>query len=237
MPINHDPLQKAFETIRDVEVPSEQQKEKMLHIVLAQAHQNETTLREKIGRFVSLYPWRVAFGISSLQAVAFTLIFGTRYTNIFLHYGYEKRKFDAEWTRLEQEYRAAGMDDRQIAAMKEYDWTWFCSQRTYQNRVQALPSEQCEDESEQSCLFRKFESLSCTWDTGDVDSRRFGWLSSLEDELLYRRLCKLPEDDLELLTLLIVDGYRQADVARLWNCSRSAITQRINKIKIFLKKA
>ena len=91
------------------------------------------------------------------------------------------------------------MDDRQIAAMKEYDWTWFCSQRIYQNRVQALPSEQCEDESEQSCLFRKFESLSCTWDTGDVDSRRFGWLSSLEDELLYRRLCKLPEDDLELL--------------------------------------
>ena len=56
------------------------------------------------------------------------------------HYGYEKRKFDAEWTRLEQEYRAAGMDDRQIAAMKEYDWSWFCSQRTYQNRVQALPS-------------------------------------------------------------------------------------------------
>lgn len=101
------------------------------------------------------------------------------------HYGYEKRKFDAEWTRLEQEYRAVGMDDRQIAAMKEYDWTWFCSQRTYQNRVQALPSEQCEDESEQSCLFRKFESLSCTWDTGDVDSRRFGWLSSLEDELFY----------------------------------------------------
>ena len=117
------------------------------------------------------------------------------------HYGYEKRKFDAEWTRLEQEYRAAGMDDRQIAAMKEYDWTWFCSQRTYQNRVQALPSEQCEDESEQSCLFRKSESLSCTWDTGDVDAQRFGWLSSLEDELLYRRLCKLPEDDLELLTI------------------------------------
>ena len=65
------------------------------------------------------------------------------------HYGYEKKKLETEWTRLKQEYRAAGMDDKQIAAMKEYDWTWFCSQRTYQNRVQALPSEQCEDESEQ----------------------------------------------------------------------------------------
>lgn len=153
------------------------------------------------------------------------------------HYGYEKKKFDREWTRLEQEYRAAGMNDTQIAAMKEYDWSWFCSQRTYLNRVQSLPSEQCEDESEQSCLFRKFESLFCTWDTGDVDAQRFGWLSSLEDERLYQQLCKLSEDDLELLTLLIVDGYRQADVARLWDCSRSAITQRVNKIKIFLKKA
>lgn len=86
MPINQDPLQKAFETIKDTEAPSEQQKEKMLHTVLAQAHQNETTLREKIGRFVSIYPWRVAFGISSLQAVAFTLIFGTCYTNVFLSF-------------------------------------------------------------------------------------------------------------------------------------------------------
>ena len=36
------------------------------------------------------------------------------------HYGYEKRKFDAEWTRLEQEYRAAGMDDRQIVVVKHF---------------------------------------------------------------------------------------------------------------------
>ena len=91
------------------------------------------------------------------------------------------------------------------------------------------------DESEQSCLFRKFESLSCTWDTGDVDAQRFGWLSSLEDEWMYRQLCKLSEDDLELLTLLIVDGYRQADVARLWNCSRNVIYKRLKKIKNFLK--
>ena len=27
MPINHDPLQKAFETIKDAEAPSEQQKD------------------------------------------------------------------------------------------------------------------------------------------------------------------------------------------------------------------
>ena len=68
-----------------------------------------------------------------------------------------------------------------------------------------------------------------------MDSRRFGWLSSLEDELLYRRLCKLPEDDLELLTLLIVDGYRQTDIAAMWGCSRNVIYKRLKKIKKILQ--
>lgn len=70
------------------------------------------------------------------------------------HYGMEKRKFDKEWEQLEQEYRAAGMTEEQIAAMWEYDWAWFCSQRIFGNRTQALPSEQYEDGSEQSRLFQ-----------------------------------------------------------------------------------
>lgn len=86
MPVNHDPLKRAFDSIKEIEAPSEQQKEKMLHIVLAQGHLYESSLMEKICRFISVYPWRVAFGISSVQAVAFTLIFGTHYTNMFLSF-------------------------------------------------------------------------------------------------------------------------------------------------------
>ncbi|EFE14181.1 RNA polymerase subunit sigma-70 [Clostridium sp. M62/1] len=153
------------------------------------------------------------------------------------HYGIEKRKFDKEWEQLEQEYRTAGMNEEQIAAMKEYDWAWFCSQRIFGNRTQALPTEQYEDDSEQSSLFQKFDSLSSRWDTGDIDHTRYGWLSAVEDEKLFQRLCKLPPEDLELLTLLLVDGYRQTDVAHLWSCSRSAITQKLKKIKKYLKNA
>lgn len=43
------------------------------------------------------------------------------------NYGYEKKKFDSRWKRLEVEYCDAGMSEEQIAAMKEYDWAWFCS--------------------------------------------------------------------------------------------------------------
>ena len=151
------------------------------------------------------------------------------------HYGIEQRKFDKEWEQMEQEYRTAGMTEEQIVAMREYDWAWFCSQRIFGNRTQVLPNEQYEDESEQSCLFQKFESLSFRWDAGDIDHTRYGWLSAVEDERLFHRLCKLSPEDLELLTLLFVDGYRQTDVAHLWNCSRSAVTQKLKKIKKYLK--
>ena len=53
----------------------------------------------------------------------------------------------------------------------------------------------------------------------------------MENEQLLLRLKKLSKKDLELLTLLFVDGYRQIDVARLWHCSRSAVAQRFKKIK------
>ena len=51
------------------------------------------------------------------------------------NYGYEKKKFDSRWKRLEVEYCDAGMSEEQIAAMKEYDWAWFCSQRVFQNHM------------------------------------------------------------------------------------------------------
>ena len=103
------------------------------------------------------------------------------------HYGYEKRKFDKEWTRLEQEYRAAGMSDTQIAAMREYDWSWFCSQRTYLNRVQALPSEQCGEQFQSlatsACRYpstmRRVNSSRSSSD--NLQSRRYSLSSSKEE--------------------------------------------------------
>ena len=124
--------------------------------------------------------------------------------------------------------------DAEFAAMKEYDWAWFCSQRVFQNHTQPIPCEQYDEVCGQSQLFRKFASLSYQWDVDKIDQTRYGWLASVENEQLLLRLKKLSKKDLELLTLLFVDGYRQIDVARLWHCSRSAVAQRFKKIKKFL---
>ena len=56
------------------------------------------------------------------------------------NYGYEKKKFDSRWKRLEVEYCDAGMSEEQIAAMKEYDWAWFCSQRAVSYTHLTLPT-------------------------------------------------------------------------------------------------
>lgn len=96
------------------------------------------------------------------------------------NYGYEKKKFDSKWKRLEVEYCDAGMSEEQIAAMKEYDWAWFCSQRVFQNHTQPIPCEQYDEVCGQSQLFRKFASLSYQWDVDKIDQTRYGWLASVE---------------------------------------------------------
>lgn len=145
------------------------------------------------------------------------------------NYGREKRRFDKEWEQLQEEYAAAGMEEADIARMKEYDWEWFCSRRIYENHNQALPDEEDIEEGK-SALFHKFPNLSAAFEQQEF-SDQYAWLQEIGDEELYQRLCRLGEKDLELLTLMVKDGYRQADIARLWGCMRSTVTKRLKKIK------
>ena len=149
------------------------------------------------------------------------------------NYGREKRKFDQEWERLQAEYEAAGMDEASIQEMKQYDWKWFCSQRVYNYRARPLPSECFQEAAGPSAPLYKCDSFH----TDGGFQGRYGWILDVEDEGLSQRLQKLAPEDLELLTLLLIDGYRQADVARMLGCSRSAVSQRLKKIKKYLKGA
>ena len=128
------------------------------------------------------------------------------------------------------------MDAASILAMKAYDWKWFCSQRVYHDHVQKLPSEYLMDEDERSVLFRKFDTLSTQPTDASNGHSRYSWIAYMEDPGLSSRLQALSPGELELLTLLVVDGYRQADIAQMLGCSRSAISQRIKKIKKILQK-
>lgn len=151
------------------------------------------------------------------------------------NYAQERKKFNLEWGRLRAEYKAAGMDERTISSLYAYDLAWFNSRRRFANRTQEIPDESIPDEpTGRSTLNRRFEAMSATFSESDFEDR-FAWVETVETPGLAARLKKLPAEDLELLTLLVMDGYSQSELARKIKCNQSTIARKLSRIKKFLK--
>jgi len=152
------------------------------------------------------------------------------------NYAREKAKFDRKWLKLQDEYKAAGMDDSAIQKLYDFDWRWFRSQRTYTNHTQQLPNTMIRDDSdeENSHLLQKFAALSSS-DGESWSGDRFGWIEMISDIRMVIVLKKLSAKDIELLTLLVLEGFSQSEIAQKWGCSQKAVSKRYNKIKKFFK--
>ena len=150
------------------------------------------------------------------------------------NYAKEKRSFDAQWLKLEDEYRAAGFDEAGIQAMRKFDWNEFCHRRTFENRNQELPSEVIDDSEDNGCstLLKKFSSLTDSFDENSF-SGRYDWIEAIDNSALAERLKRLNDSEKELLTQFIFYDYTQAEIAAMQGVSQSAVSQRINRIKKF----
>lgn len=108
--------------------------------------------------------------------------------------------------------------------------------RNYENHIQALPEESIDEQKldTRSSLFLKFASLSTNFDEMDFLGR-YDWIDTISDYALYKKLKNLSKDELELLTLLVIEGHTQREIARKLHCSQNAIYKRLIKIKGRLK--
>ena len=131
------------------------------------------------------------------------------------NYAKEKRRFDAEWKRKELWYRKEGMSENDIEEMRRFDLERFNRDRAYESRRRPL---------ETACG-------SCYTLMPEFNSGRCGWIEGLDDSQLSAKLCELPEADLELLTLLCVDGCSQTQAAHVLGCTQQAVSKRLRKIK------
>lgn len=77
---------KAFGVLKDNTGLTEQQKDTMLSNILLECCKQETTGIGRLKELVITYPWRFAFTLSTVQALVFTMIFGTQYINLFLSF-------------------------------------------------------------------------------------------------------------------------------------------------------
>jgi DNA-directed RNA polymerase specialized sigma24 family protein len=150
--------------------------------------------------------------------------------------GRERRKFEDEWRKLRVAYQQAGLSEESIEAMRAFAEDAYRSRRRFEEHTQPLPTEDFvdEDSEDRTTLFQKFESLVISFDENDFTGR-YAWMDSIENIGLASRLNELKESDLELLTLLVIDGYNQVEIAAFQKCSQVAVSKRISRIKKILR--
>ena len=134
------------------------------------------------------------------------------------NYAKEKRMFDAECKRKELLYRKERMSENDIEEMRRFDLERFNRDRAYESRRRPL---------ETACG-------SCYTLMPELYSGRGGSIEELSDPRLSPNLRDLPEADLELLTLLCVDGCSQTQAAHVLGFTQQAVSKRLRKIKKYL---
>ena len=150
--------------------------------------------------------------------------------------GYELKKFEAHWEKLRIEYAAAGMTEDAIQKMYDYDRQQFNSERTFVERTQEFTAPAYESsEEEASPLMLRYQEAITTKDTYHETKSKFVWIGEIEDEHLLSALEKLSDEDLELLTLYIYEGYSTVELSKAYGIAHQNISKRIIKITNFLK--
>lgn len=75
---------KTYTVLENAALPTKQQQEKMLENIMSECRKYKASPTEKLFRLVTIYPWRFAFGLSTVQTVLCTMIWRTGYTNMIL---------------------------------------------------------------------------------------------------------------------------------------------------------
>ena len=152
------------------------------------------------------------------------------------NYGLEKKNFDSQWAMTRKRYEDAGMSSEAIQAMYDYDWSVFNANRSYQNHTQEMAAPSFEQSEESySPLMNKYQEAVSVTDHYHETKSRFAWIGEIEDENLLSALEKLSDDDLEILTLYIYEGYSTVELSKAYGIAHQNISKRIIKITNFLK--
>ena len=130
------------------------------------------------------------------------------------NYARERRKFDAEWKRKASWYRKEGMSEESIAEMYRFDLAQFNRDRAYESRRRPLET-------------------TCGSYTSSPDF--LDWVDQVENPSLSRKLKNLPVKDKELLTLYIMQGFSQTDIAHMRGVGQPVISRQLERIFSYLK--
>ena len=142
----------------------------------------------------------------------------------------EFQEFMAEWKAQEAIMRQHGMDEKAISALFDHDFKAFKSERNfYLNKEEFVP-----EQSEAEFLHTHAMDESSLIEHEDMIST-LDLLDQIENHALWEGLKALKQADLELFIMAEIHGLTDAKIAALLGQSRPNITQKLSRIKKFLK--
>ncbi len=156
------------------------------------------------------------------------------------NYQTEKNKLDRAWVKLEEEYRNAGMTEEAIEEMRAYDYEVFRKERTYCNHTNlidfAAVDAPVDGQEDANVIVNAHMEAFSVGMSELFQQDRYGWIESIEDEKILAEVKKLKVEDLELLTLLVFDGYSVSEIARIQGVSPANISKKTKRIKKLFEK-
>ena len=91
------------------------------------------------------------------------------------------------------------------------------------------------DESdERSSLFQKYETLPVAFWKNDFNGR-YDWIRAIDNQELAGKLRQFSNEDLELLTLLVIYERTQREIAALFGISQVCVLKRIERVKKYFQ--
>lgn len=152
--------------------------------------------------------------------------------------GTERIAFIKKQAELHRKYLKAGMTEEQIQVLQDFDRQWHNSCRREAEHTQKFNAVSFYDDDEKesnSPLYKKFLHNFTAMDK-HWDEERFDWIEQIENKELYRVLSNMSEEDKEILTEMLFDGFNQTEIATHLEISHQAISKKFKKFKnIFAK--
>ena len=155
------------------------------------------------------------------------------------NYSYEKKKFEQEWEKLESEYKQAGMSDKDIQTMKEFDMQHF---RLNRNTIlHTYDLQDCEDIENNGnddfgdIDFRKLEYVTLKEQEKIETHSRFWWIEELDSEELISKIKSLSMEELEIIDLKVFKSMSLKEIAYFKGIPYRTIKYKFAKIKKILE--
>ena len=154
------------------------------------------------------------------------------------NYGKERLEKEKELQEMTDICRDNGMMGINIESIHRLLLDELNSDRRYYTHIQyygvQFSDEEVANESN-SLLLKKFLARFSTEQCKISGWGRLSWVEDIDSPEIVLWLKSLSSRDIELLTLIIIDGMSQTEIAAMWGCSNTSVSKRKKRIRSSLE--